>query len=449
MVTVSFLFLFRGLTRMSDLAYHRKFRSKTLTEYIGNEKMKNSLMASLRGSANRPQVLLYKGTAGCGKTTMARLTAKEYLCENRDDIFGACGECRNCKEIEIFIETGEAGHLYNVQEVDVTDSNKKQDIDELLEDAATPSMDGNWKIFILDECHEMSKAAQNRLLKNLEEPAPRVLMILCTTDPEKLLATIRSRCQGTFTVTKPSRNDLVSLLARVCKAEGVEYDARGLSVVCTKGNFVPRDTLIALENVVREKQNATYDSVIQALNTVADAYFFNFYDILLTTPVNTLKFIKLISEIKLNADLHHFISELLTFTIRGIYVYSGESLEGLDKSEIDLYTKLFQRFSVDNLVHILNTLLSIKSSQDLELKLLILGYTGLTPSNSDAKRSEVAQLTPVSVAAEKRLSDASHMESLVMSDKEKEQFVEGHSKVLTEAEVLQRFQGAVKFQPKG
>ena len=167
---------------MEELGFHRKYRPKTLKDYIGNEKLKKSVSKALE-SDRKPQVILLSGPAGTGKTTMARLLAKEYLCENRDKEKGACNTCYSCQAMNEFIETGHSDILTNLKEVDVTDSNKKQDIEDLLEDASMPSFDGNWKIYILDECHMMTSSAQNRLLKTLEEPPEHVLMILCTTNP--------------------------------------------------------------------------------------------------------------------------------------------------------------------------------------------------------------------------------------------------------------------------
>ena len=116
-----------------SLAYHRKYRPKTLSEYIGNEKLKKSVTKALE-SDKKPQVILLSGPAGTGKTTMARLLAKEYLCENRDIVYGACNKCYICQAINEYIETGRSEILTNIREVDITESNRKQDIDDLLDD---------------------------------------------------------------------------------------------------------------------------------------------------------------------------------------------------------------------------------------------------------------------------------------------------------------------------
>lgn len=426
------------------LPYHRKYRPKRLSEYIGNDRMKKSVMAALR-SERLPQVILLKGHAGCGKTTMARLIAKEYRCENRDPITGACGECHSCLEMDHYIETGDDGMLMGVREIDVTDSNKKQSIDELLEDATTPSFDGSWKIYILDECHMMTNAAQNRLLKNLEEPTERVLMILCTTDPQKLLETIISRCQYIFPVSKPTRDELGNLLARVCKQEGVEFEPRALSLVCVKGDFVPRKALVALEQVVREKGSVTYENTLEVLNIVADKYFFEFYELLLSEPIDIFKYITFIGKLKSAMDLKQFVDSLLTFTMRGIYITNGVAVEALDKSEIEQYKKLFKKFNVGDVAYLLNLLLDMKSSLDIEARLLLLGYTGLKRRQvSDLSKDnglvlvDVDSITP---EKEKKEGDKNYLESITMSDEQRADFVENHKKEVTIDTLAQLFQG--------
>lgn len=425
------------------LPYHRKYRPKTIQQYIGNERIKKGVMSALRDD-NKPQVILMSGHAGTGKTTMARLLAKEYMCEDRDNMSGACGQCSSCKQTEDYIETGETGVIMNLREIDVTDSNRKQDIDELLEDAAIPSFDGGWKIFILDECHVMSNAAQNRLLKNLEEPAERVLMILCTTDPQKLLETILSRCQYVFKVQKPTRDELGNLLARVLRQESVRYEDKALSLVCVKGDFVPRKTLVALEQVVREKQEVTYDNTVEVLNLVADKYFFDFYKILLAENIDIYRYITFIGNLKSTMDLKQFIDTLITFTMRGIYINNGVIVEALDKSEIAQYKALFKEFSVADIAHLLNLLLDMKSSLDIEAKLLLLGYTGLKRVQMPTAPQDSLQLidtSEVSVAQEKQHGSENYLDSIIMKEDEKEDFVQSHRKEVNADELAHLFGG--------
>jgi DNA polymerase-3 subunit gamma/tau len=431
------------MSETAYLPYHRKYRPKSLSQYIANDRMKKSLMSALE-SSHLPQVMLYKGPAGTGKTSLARLTAKEYLCENRNPISGACGKCHSCSEMDIYIETGDADSLMNLREIDVTEDSGKQAISELLEDASIPAYDGGWKIYILDECHMMTNSAQNRLLKNLEEPADRVLMILCTTDPQKLLETILSRCQYVFGVTKPNRDELGNLLARVCKLENVRCDPRALSLVCVKGDFVPRKALVALEQVVREKQDVTYENTVEVLNIIADKYFFDFYTILLSDNIDIFKYITFIGKLKSSTDLKQFIDSLIIFTMRGIYINNGVVVEALDKSEITQYKRLFSQFIVGDVAYLLNLLLSMKSSLDVEARLLLLGYTGLRRQKANAEatiETELVDTSAETVAQERKESDSNYLESITMSDSEKVDFVVERKKTVTADDLAQMFQG--------
>lgn len=435
---------------MADLAFHRFYRPRRLSEYIGNTKMKKSIMAALRAE-RKPQVILMQGHAGTGKTSMARLLAKEYLCSDRDDITGACGKCYNCQQMEQYIETGDSDYLMNVKEVDATDSNKRQDIDDLLEEASIPSYDGSWKIYILDECHMLTPTAQNRLLKSLEEPAEKVLMILCTTDPEKLLNTIISRCQYIFKVTKPTREELSELLARVCKNEGIEYDARALSLVCAKGDFVPRNTLIELEKVVREKQRVLYEDAVEVLSIIEDKQFFDFYDFLMRDKIDTLGFIAYLGNLKSHVDLKTFVDTLISFTGRGIYINAGVIVEALDKSEIQQYKRIFKSFSASEMAYLLNLLLRIKNSQDIEAQLLLLAYTGIRNrgkivDTESSDESVIVDIPQSNVVDEKKAGEANYNDSITMTEDEKTLMVESYNKPMDADAVAKLLAGTKVYE---
>lgn len=427
------------------LPYHRKYRPTSVATYIGNTKMKKSIMAALKGD-QKPQVILLEGHAGTGKTSMARLLAKEYLCDDRDEVTGACGKCYNCRAVEEYIETGNTEVLLNVQEVDATDSNKRQDIDTILDDASVPSYDGNWKIFILDECHMLTKTAQNRLLKSLEEPAEKVLMLLCTTNPEDLLGTIISRCQYRFKVTKPTREELSGLLAYVCKKEGVEYEDKALSLLCAKGGFVPRNTLVALEQVVREKGVVSYENTVEVLNVVEDDKFFRFYDIITQPKIDINEYIAYLGNLKSTTDLKLFVDNLIEFTIRGVYIANKVLVEALDDSEIRKYNKIFQRFQPRQITYLLSLLLKIKGSQDIEAQLMLLGYKGLNNECTvdDTEDDKVKIDLNTTPGAEKRVGEENYIESITMTEDEKKDMIDEYSSSLDPDEIATFF-GGVKI----
>lgn len=412
-----------------NLPYHRKHRPARISDYVGNERLKKGAMASLKGD-NWPQVVMFNGTSGGGKTTFARLLAKEYLCENRDPEHGACGECPECKRMEEYIETGDADMLMNLKEVDITDARGVDAISEIIEDMEVPSFDGSWKIFILDECHVMSPAAQNRLLKPIEEPTEKVLILLCTTDPEKLLPTIISRCQYIFKVEKPKRDEMCDFLAKICKREGLpdsKIDGRALSMIAVKGAFAFRKTLIELERIVREAGEVTYAKTCEILETIVDEEYFNFYNIVLSEPVNVYRYMAFLGVIKQKTDLKVFMDGLLEFTLRGIYVANDVPVEALDRLELKKYMEIFKRVKGEDLAYLLSKLVSIKKSNDIECELMLLGYTGIrkpkTPKHIE-NEPEFVDLDKSSPVAEKTEGDRKRVEAITMTEDEKQKVIE-------------------------
>lgn len=402
---------------MAELAFHRKYRPNTLKGYIGNDKLKASMLSALKRD-KRPQVILLSGDSGCGKTTFARLLAKEYLCEDRDNEMGACNTCYSCEQLDDYIQTGDTSMLENVREVDIADQSGKKDIDTVLEDMMIPSFGGQWRVFIFDEVHMATNQAQNRMLKIAEEPPENVLMIFCTTDPDMLLETLRNRCQLTLKVRKPSVAELGGLLKRVCTTEGVDCDTKGVNFIANRSGLTIRKALTSLEQVVNECGNANYESAIGVFEELADTTIIDFLEKLIGKPQydssgvlktdefgnpimkrDTTAYISTLHKVKTQTSLQSFVQYLLDFVQRGIYVINQIQLDGVADGELVVYRNLFGTFSIEMITGLVGSLVSLlDAGTDLELRLLHLGYTGipmgtynrLIPKKEDVVDSELA-----------------------------------------------------------
>lgn len=364
-----------------SLPFHRKYRPTSIKGYVGNEKAKRSVKTALSGK-KRPQTILLSGNSGCGKTTFARIIAREYSCEDRDEVNGACGVCPSCVDLEDYILTGNTDMLQFVRELDISKKRSVQDVEEIIEEMYLPTYDSQWRVYIFDECHMASPTMQNALLKVVEEPPENVLIMFCTTNPENMIETLRNRCQLRLEIKKPSNSDLCGLLKFVAETEGFSYDTKGLSLIANRAGFVIREALIKLEQVFNEKGDAKLSSVLDVFEEVSDELLFRFYKCILNR--NTVGYVTLIHEIKSTVSLSTFVQNLEEFTKRGIYVLNSAEVEGLTKSELDSYKALFGQFSADRITYILSKLLEFKLG-DIETKLLLFGYSGFAVTTTDSK----------------------------------------------------------------
>jgi len=195
-----------------------KYRPKDFDEFVGNESTVESLKSVLE-RGNPPHAFLFYGPTGCGKTTLARIVKKYLGCGDRDF------------------------HEYNVANVRGIDT-----IREILNQMWYAPVGGRSKIYLLDECHALTRDAQNALLKALEDTPSHVYFILCTTEPQRLLQTIRNRCTP-FEVSRLARPKMLRLLKRVSEAEGLNLDGRFLGQIATMSEGSPRAALVLLDGV--------------------------------------------------------------------------------------------------------------------------------------------------------------------------------------------------------
>lgn len=382
-----------------NIAFARRYRPTSLEGYIGNTDIKETVKRYLKNS--RPQSILLMGNSGCGKTTLSRIIAREYCCEDRDDETGACGECMTCQAFEEYIKTGNNEMLPDVYEIDSSDKSSKKDVDSMLSSMEYPAMSGYWKVYIIDEAHLLSEGAMGRLLKSLEEPPEGVLIILCTTDPEKLLDTIKNRCQLKLKVNKPTTTEIMDLLQKVCLSEDKNYDLAGLRMIVARSENVVRDSLNNLERVLNTRGDATASNVSLEFQQVSDKLIFDFYNAY--KEDNYVEYINVLYKIKTEFGFNQFISALTTFTTRGIYIVNSVEVEGLSTEELKEYLALFKKFTPMELSRILSELKRVNIG-DIETNLMAFMFCKST--EEVIKEPTVVPDSTISVEEEKKFRNS-------------------------------------------
>ena len=217
-----------------------KYRPMTFDDVMGQEHVVRTLRHAI--SAKRiANAYLFIGPRGIGKTTLSRIFAKALNCREPDGI-EPCGKCVNCLEIA-------AGRSLDVVELDAASHNKVEDVHPIVDSVQFPPASSPYKIFIVDECHMLTTAAWNALLKTLEEPPPYVKFVFATTEGDKVLATIVSRCQR-FDLRRIQTDQIAERLKYVCGKEGVKAEDDALLAIARGADGGMRDALSSLDQLV-------------------------------------------------------------------------------------------------------------------------------------------------------------------------------------------------------
>lgn len=227
---------------------YRKYRPLTFDSVVGQQHIVSTLEhAIIEGRLSH--AYLFCGPRGTGKTTMARILAKALLCRNaeaaRAEGASGCMPDGTCEECELIAE----GNHPDVYELDAASRTGVDNVrEEIINSVNFAPVRGKYKIYIIDEVHMLTTAAFNALLKTLEEPPAHVIFVLCTTDPQKILETILSRCQR-FDFHRISNEDIEHRLSYVCEQEGFDYDDEALAIVARHAKGGMRDALSTLEQL--------------------------------------------------------------------------------------------------------------------------------------------------------------------------------------------------------
>ena len=228
---------------MSHVALPLKYRPMTFADVVGQEHVVRTLRHAIE-SGRVANAYLFIGPRGIGKTTLSRIFAKALNCTSPKGV-EPCGECDNCKQIA-------AGRSLDVTELDAASHNKVEDVRPIIEAVQFKPTTSKYKIFIIDECHMLTPSAWNALLKTLEEPPPYVKFVFATTEGDKVLATIVSRCQR-FDLRRIQTHQIAARLQYICGKESITADQDALLAIARGAEGGMRDALSSLDQLIAFK----------------------------------------------------------------------------------------------------------------------------------------------------------------------------------------------------
>ncbi len=396
----------------------RKYRPGTFDMVIGQDSITNTLESAIKNN-HLAHAYLFCGPRGVGKTTCARIFAKNINCSNLGENLEACDKCESCLSFN-------SSRSFNIHELDAASNNKVEDIRSLNDQVRIPPQIGKYSIYIIDEVHMLSSSAFNAFLKTLEEPPSHAIFILATTEKHKIIPTILSRCQ-IFDFNRIRIEDIVSRLSFVAKNEGISAAEEALHVIGQKADGAMRDALSIFDQIVSlSGKSVSYKDVIENLNVLDYEYYFKCIDAALIGDVSTI--LMTFNEVlEKGFDGHNFISGLNSH-LRDLLVSKDESTLKLLESTPAIKKRYFQqtgKCSVDFLFKALefgnNCDLTYKSSKNprLHIELSLIRLCRI--------------MTEEGEASEKKKSDSEHIMKI-----EEELPLPSKSEIIREMQVSER-----------
>jgi len=397
-----------------EKSWYTKYRPKTMEEYSGPT-IKRIVARRFRKHSDMPHVIMIHGNRGCGKTTFARIISKYYLCLNPHEDGTPCEECEMCKSINEILIGGESSQVEcpGVTEVDATTANGKEAIQDIIEDALQAPIYGEFKVIIFDECHMITAAAQNSLLKIIEDIPQHLVVIFATTDPQKVLQTIKSRCQLTLEARKQSVKDMANRLLEISKMENLTVSNEALEIIARKGNRVPRECINLLEGIAKTYDgNITVANVREHLGGVASESYMEYFEAANGSLSKILLFIKKLKEN--DTKYSDFVKGLTSFVLDSMYIKHGISLEEYPIDYVKSVKALFEIYSsseFDLLMQIIEGLSNQLTADDDTKNELLLVTTAMRISKITLLANGLANEHEESIK-ENKISLAEHSKKL-------------------------------------
>jgi DNA polymerase-3 subunit gamma/tau len=329
---------------MSYLVFARKWRPLNFDDVVGQEHITGTLKKAIEKD-RVAHAYIFSGTRGVGKTTTARILARALNCE-KGPTASPCGVCDSCKNII-------SGSSFDVLEIDGASNNSVEDIRDLRENIGYSSMGGKYRIFVIDEVHMLSKSAFNALLKTLEEPPKNVIFIFATTEPQKIPATIHSRCQR-YDFRRIGAEQILDRLVYICTTEKIQFERSALMLVARKADGSMRDALSLLDQVFSFcHESLTEKEVRSVLGLVGLDIYNSVMDAIATkTPALALKAVQ--DVLYQGYDLQEFILGLQEHIRNLLFARIPGALESrgvdVEKENVGEFVKSASRFSEGDLL---------------------------------------------------------------------------------------------------
>ena len=352
---------------MGYTALYRKFRPLTFSEMVGQEHitrtLRNQIIANRVGHA-----YLFNGGRGTGKTSSAKILARAINCLNPKD-GEPCNECEICK-------AALNGSLTDIVEMDAASNNSVEDIRSIREEVNFLPTKAKYRVYIIDEVHMLSTGAFNALLKTLEEPPEHVKFILATTEPQKLPATILSRCQR-FDFKRISNKDIIKRLEIVCKESQIEITQGALNIIAVLSEGAMRDALSILERCIQDGENRIDEDKIKDLVGIPKLeYVHSIISAIL--EYNLEDAIKETENIlNQGKDLDNFLWEMIKY-VKDILIFKSCGMADLyTENEKNLIKDLSSKYSNQRLVKLVYDLSELQNNMKWSTQKNVLFEAGM------------------------------------------------------------------------
>ena len=352
---------------MAYTALYRKFRPTTFADVVGQEHitrtLRNQIMADRVGHA-----YLFNGGRGTGKTSSAKILARAINCLNPKD-GEPCNECEICRGAL-------NGSLTDIVEMDAASNNSVEDIRSIREEVNFLPTKAKYRVYIIDEVHMLSPGAFNALLKTLEEPPEHVKFILATTEPQKLPATILSRCQR-FDFKRISNEDIIKRLKVVCNESNIEITDSALNIIAVLSEGAMRDALSILERCIQDGENKIDEDKIKDLVGIPKISFVNsITEAIIDYDID--KALKSMDDI-LNEgkDLNNFLWEIIKY-IKDILIYkSSKKADLYSEDEIANINAISEKVTKEKLVNLIYELSKLETDMKWSTQKTIMFQAGI------------------------------------------------------------------------